>query len=309
VIDIDGAFRTSDWQLAYQVARSFKGPEGDFAGSAGFRSTSKTWLGLARVRAVGSDFDVDQLGFVPWRGSAEVVGITGPTWYFDTGSLSNLTIYGGGALTYEHADLFTDAVGVLGVNVQFRSGMGGEMNLTGGPSLDAGYRYTAYELNLSTWYNISPSWNGNLYTGYSRSYNFSREYLAHFGWLGARIEWKALSTLDLGTSFDMFIEERPDGGLEDITYNARPYFSLTPFNNINLRVYLDDVFTRSSDQNERVIVGVLFSYNFLPKSWIYFAVNELRERVELTGVGGKTTRPLQLTERAAVLKLKYLYYL
>ena len=36
VIDIDGAFRTSQWQLAYQLARSYKNGEGDFAGAAGF---------------------------------------------------------------------------------------------------------------------------------------------------------------------------------------------------------------------------------------------------------------------------------
>ena len=109
VVDVDGAFRTSEGQLAYQVARSFRGNSGDFAGSAGYRSNSKTWLGLARLRAIGTEFDVDQVGFVPWRGSMNAAVITGPVWYYDTGSLSQLTIYGGGALAYEHADLYTDA--------------------------------------------------------------------------------------------------------------------------------------------------------------------------------------------------------
>jgi hypothetical protein len=31
VFDIDGAFRASDWQLSYQLARSIKNSQGDFA--------------------------------------------------------------------------------------------------------------------------------------------------------------------------------------------------------------------------------------------------------------------------------------
>jgi hypothetical protein len=275
----------------------------------GFRSNSKTWLGLARVRAIGTDFDVEQVGFVPWRGSMNVVGLTGPVWYYDTGSLSQMTIYGGLALGYEHADLYTDAAWLLGANVQFRDNWGGEVTLSAGPNRDAGVQYAGYEIDVSTWFNVAPAWNANIFGGYSRSYNFNRNYLADFSWLGARLDWKATTTLEVGTSYDMFIENRPDGGVEDITYNARPYVSLTPVNDLNVRVYVDDLFTRSSDQNQRVIVGVLFSYSFLPKSWIYFAVNELRERVDRMDAVGGLSRPLQLVDRAAVLKLKYLYYL
>ncbi|HAB51343.1 MAG TPA: hydrolase, partial [Ignavibacteriales bacterium] len=37
VLDIDGAFRESNWQLAYQFARSFRNSDGDFASSIGFK--------------------------------------------------------------------------------------------------------------------------------------------------------------------------------------------------------------------------------------------------------------------------------
>ena len=58
-----------------------------------------------------------------------------------------------------------------------------------------------------------------------------------------------------------------------------------------------------------LIVGFLFSYNFLPKSWIYFAINEVRERGEDETVNG-IVRPgrMDVAYRAAVLKIKYLYY-
>jgi hypothetical protein len=60
---------------------------------------------------------------------------------------------------------------------------------------------------------------------------------------------------------------------------------------------------------EQTILGLLFSYNFLPKSWIYFAVNELRDRrPEFDSLGAELPNRIHVTDRAAVLKLKYLYY-
>jgi len=53
----------------------------------------------------------------------------------------------------------------------------------------------------------------------------------------------------------------------------------------------------------------LFSYNFLPKSWIYLAVNEIQDRSdELDSKGNVIPNRLHTTDRAAVLKIKYLYY-
>jgi hypothetical protein len=46
-------------------------------------------------------------------------------------------------------------------------------------------------------------------------------------------------------------------------------------------------------------IGFLFSWNFMPKSWFYVAFNDLRVD---TGEG------LELTERIAAVKVKYLLY-
>ena len=48
VLDIDGAFRESNWQLAYQLSRSFKNSEGDFASSLGFKHGTEDWLTAIR---------------------------------------------------------------------------------------------------------------------------------------------------------------------------------------------------------------------------------------------------------------------
>ncbi len=309
VIDIDGAFRESDWQLAYQFARSFENSKGDYAASIGFRNFSGTWGNLFRARAVGNNFNVNQIGYVPWQGTFNSVALTGPMWYFENGAIRNMFLYFGPAINYEHADLYTDYAGVIGFNMQFRSGWGYEINTDFGKSKDEGIVYNSYSINFSSWFDISQKWNANAWAGYEHTYNFNRDYLAFYSWFGFHAEWKALDILEVGTSYDMFIEGDPDGNIEDITYNARPFFSFTPINNLNFRVYVDNVFVRSTDRMERIIAGFLFSWNFLPKSWIYFAVNEFRDRSDEYDVNNNLLpNRMHTTDRAGVFKIKYLYY-
>lgn len=309
VIDIDGAFRTSEWQLSYQAARSIKNSEGDFAASAGFTSFSQTWLNLARVRYVGEKFDIKEVGFVPWLGTTQLTALSGPIWRFDEGYISQILLYGGFSLYHEMVDAYMDRHAAFGYNMQFRDNWGFELNLSLGRSKDSDKEFTSYEASLSSWYNISPKWSGNLYGGYTRTYNFDRDYLAYYSWLGSYISWQVFSVLNIGTSYNMYMEFNPGGKIEDIAFNARPYFSLTPVNDLNIRVYVDNVFIRSSDRMERIIAGFLFSYNFLPKSWIYFAVNETHDRSnEYDPSNNLLPNRFHLSSRAAVLKLKYLYY-
>jgi len=306
VIDIDGALRTSKWQLAYQLARSFKNNEGDFAGAAGFTMIKPTWLTFVKGRYIGNKFDVDQIGFVPWKGSSELVGLTGPRWYFEKGYIRSILIYGGGFSGDEKLDNYTDRGGLLGFNMQFRNNWGYEINLDAGRSKDEGVQYDAYSMNFSTWFNTSPIWRGNIWGGYQKTYNFSRDYLAFYSWIGSEFDWNAMAVLKLGTSLDAFIEGNPDGDIEDITYNARPFFSLTPINDLNVRLYLDNVFVRSSDKLEQTIFGFLFSS---PKSWIYLAINEFRDRsLQYDMLGNPKPKKMHIVDLAAGLKISYLYY-
>lgn len=302
VIDVDGAFRTPSWQLSYQLARSYKNDQGDFAGSLGLMGlTDKLILGI-RSRYIGDQFDINQVGFVPWKGTAEFTSFGGPRWYFEDGYLRALLLYTGFSLYHEQIDEYTDRSMVLGFNMQFRNNWGYEITMVTGRSKDQHVHYNSYEFNFSSWYNVSPRWNGNLYSGLSRTYNFSRDYLGYYGWFQSEIEWQAFDILQLGTSLNAFVEGDPQRRIEDITYNARPYFSWTPINNLNVRLYVDNVLLRSSGRVEYVLSGFLFSYNFRPKSWIYFAMNELRDRLK------PEFQQLRVAERLSVFKLKYLFY-
>ncbi len=309
VIDIDGAFRQSEWQLSYQIARSIKNSDGDFAFSTGFTSMTDDWLTFARSRYIGEKFDISEVGYVPWTGTGEFTAITGPIYNFETGYIRQILIYAGPYFNYEKADNFTDYQALLGFNMQLRDNWGYEINAQYGKAKDEGLEYPTYSASLSSWYNLNPKWSGNLYGGYEKTYNFSREYLAPYSWAGIYINWKAADILDIGTSYDMYVEGNPEGHVEDITYNARPYFSLTPVNNLNVRVYVDNVFIKSVDRLDHVIAGFLFSYNFSPKSWIFFAFNEERDRSDqFDRAGNLLPHRMHTVERAGVAKIKYLYY-
>ncbi|MBK8945112.1 MAG: carbohydrate binding family 9 domain-containing protein [Ignavibacteriae bacterium] len=309
VLDLDGAFRGSNWQLAYQLARSFKNNEGDYAASAGYTQFMDNWIHLFRSRYIGNKFDIDQIGYVPWRGTSNSVALTGPRWQFDEGSINAILLYFGGYLNWEKFDNYTDHGGVLGFNMNFRKNWGFEINLDAGKSKDQKIYYSSYSANISSWFNISPKWSANFYGGYSNTYNFSREFLAFYSWAGSNLNWNTLNFLNLGTSIDLFVEGNPQNEIEDITLNARPYFSLTPVNDLNIKMYLDNVYLKSSDKLEQIILGFLFAYNFSPKSWIYLAINEVQDRTNRYDSNNNLLeRKLHVKNRAGVFKVKYLYY-
>jgi hypothetical protein len=309
VLDIDGAFRTSSLQIAYQIARSIENRGGDFAGSLGLRSFTKTWAGLARIRAIGNGFDINQVGFVPWKGTAEVTALTGPVWFLEEGPISQILLMGGFSTNYEEADLYTDRAAVLVANLQFRSNWGTEVDLVVGRNRDAGSQYPYYGVTWSTWLGMSPRWHGNITLVTERIYNFARGFIAPYYSSQFEFDWKALDILELGASGGFFLETRPAGSLEEVTYNGRPFFSLTPINDLNFRVYVDNIWLRSTGQLERVVTGLLVSYNFLPKSWIYLAINDVESRRSGTDeMGDPLPRAMHVDGRAGVFKVRYLYY-
>jgi hypothetical protein len=309
VIDIDGAFRGSDWQLAYQFARSFKNDKGDYAFSTGIDISGESWIILCKARYIGVDFDVDQIGFVPWTGTAQLVALTGPRWFYDEGPLRTLLIYGGGFGGWEDVDDYIDRGGLIGINLNFRSQWGFEINIDGGKSKDEGIEYDSYQVSANSWFRMSPDWHASLWGGFQRTYNFSGEYLGLFYRTGIRFEWKIFDFLDIGTRYNVYVEAFDNGDIDDVTHNARPYFSLTPVNDLNISMYVDNVYTQSSGQLEQLLIGFFFAYNFLPKSWIYFAYNDFQDRSEEYDDSGMLLPSrLHTTHRAGVFKIKYLYY-
>ncbi len=311
VLDVDGALRSSSWQLAWQLARSFDdAAEGGYAASASFTRSSDTWIVLTRGRAIDKRFDVSQVGFVPWKGTASLVALTGPNWYIKDSPVRQIYFYGGGGATYEDADLYTDISAALGGNITFRANYGGEINLSYGGAKDQGRVYTSYEASLWSWYSVHPRWDGNLWGGYSRSWNFTRDWLAFYSWAGVSFYCRPTGNISFGVEVNSHFEGNPDNRIEDVIINSRPSITVNPVNDVSVRLYVDNTYRHSSDRVEQWITGLLFSWNFLPKSWVYFAINDLRDLQRQYDPSGIPHAPvMRVRDQAAVLKIKYLYYL
>lgn len=309
VLDVDGAIRGDNWQLSYQVATAFNSDSSDVAASAGFRKTSESFAILCRSRYVGSKFDANQIGYVPWKGTFNTTNLAGPRWYFENGYISEIMLFGGFGLNYEKVDAYTDHSAILGMDMSFRDNWGYEIVIDGGKSRDLGVDYNNWETTFSAWFNISPNWNANFRGGYSKTYNFARNYLGGYSWFGGQTAFKVNKILELGASINSWIEINPENNIDEITYNTRPYFSITPINDLNIRMYADNVFLRSSNRIERLIIGFLFAYQFSPKSWIYLAINEIQDRSPYLDANNQLIRErMNVRERAGVFKIKYLYY-
>ncbi|HRI47025.1 MAG TPA: DUF5916 domain-containing protein [Ignavibacteriaceae bacterium] len=309
VIDIDGAVRQSDWQLAYQIAHSISRDKTGLALSTGFNRVTKDWLFLFRARHIDEHFNINEVGYVPWKGNSDGLLLTGPMWYFDTGEIKQITTYIGPGWDWTKADDYIDKTIVTGFNFNFRKNWGFEVNLSYAKKKDLNVEYTGYDINFSSWINPKPTWNLNFWGGYEKAYNFYRDYLATDFWVGNYFSWKILPTLGIGNEINTIVEYKPDGSLEDATYNSRPFVSITPVNDFNVRIYIDNVYTHSSGQMQRLLIGLLLSYNFSPKSWIYLAYSEGNQRESTLVNGSFYEHKMKLTQRAAIVKIKYLYYL
>ena len=311
VLDIDGALRSTDWQLAYQFARSYNNEQGGYASSLGFTDFTKTWMTMMRVRYVGKQFDVSQVGYVPWIGTTNAVALTGPTWYYDAGPIRQISTWLGPFCTDERVDEFTDVGASGGFNFQFRNNWGFEIDLLAAKRKDVDTVYPGYEADYSFWWNISPKWSADFYGSFANIYNFDLGFVSYYNTVGADYSVILADLFSVGTSFNAYIEGSRERTVYDVTYNARPYISFTPLNDLNLRVYVDNTIDKSTDKLEQVIGGFLFSYSFLPKSWIYLALNEDRDRFsdEYDAVGNLLPNRMHTVSRAGVFKIKYLYYL
>jgi hypothetical protein len=308
-IDIDGSVRGSDWQVGYQAARSFTDSTQDFAFSTGMTKFARTWGVMIKGKYVGDNFNVDQVGYVPWRGTANLMFGAGPRWYFENGALRDVLFYAGGFLNYEKVDQYTDKGILFGTNFSFKKMWGFSIDIVKGVSKDLDVKYNSFSINGNVFVNSSSVWSFYSNVNYSKTYNFYRDYLGTFLSMSSSGSYLVYPFLKLGTSFHLWREGKPDGNIEELTLNARPYITVIPINNLKIRLFTDNLYLKSTDRMEHFFVGFYFAYNFSAKSWIYFTYNSLRDRSDDNSVTvTNLEQRLHVVSRDATIKIKYLYY-
>ena len=107
----------------------------------------------------------------------------------------------------------------------------------------------------------------------------------------------------------MFIEGNPEGNIEDVTYNARPYFSLTPVNDLNFRMYVDNVFVIGLTKWKVLLWDFYFPGIFFLRAGFTLPTMSFRDRSDEYDINNEILpNRMHVTDRAGVFKVKYLYY-
>jgi hypothetical protein len=146
--------------------------------------------------------------------------------------------------------------------------------------------------------------NINFGGNYSYTYNYFRSYLAYqaSGWLF--FGYSIIPQMSIVLSGNVWAEWDPDNSLVAVWPLIRPRLDITFSADKRLAIFNEFVLqTPGSNWGETEWIsnrfGLLFSWNFMPKSWLYFAINDYRS------LEGERLEP-QYT--IAAIKAKYLVY-
>jgi hypothetical protein len=305
---LDGAYRKGANQFVVQGAVSTRQDsihdKFGWAFNAGYFGFIKSFITFASARVIQDSFDVTHVGFVPWAGEKRFLLMTGPYREYRTGAIRNFFVAPGIIATQEPGDSNWSITGLAELNTQFRNNWGLDFSIGAGPYYEADTHYTYRSLNLSVWGNL---WGNHIDFGvnYNYEYNYMRGFPAYQGTNRFSYSYSIIPELSLGLSIYYWIEWNPDNEIIYTWPMFRPRVDIRFNADMSLSIF-DEIVTQTpgTDFGELELqwnrVGVLYSWNFMPKSWLYLALNDHRVQ-DATG----TLQPLY---QGGAIKAKYLFY-
>jgi len=254
------------------------------------------------LEAISDSFDVTDIGFVPWAGRVQFHASAGPR-FRGRGELARLTVTPNVRFVREPGSDELSYGGGIAANANLRSNCFIYLGAETGQQAEADTQFPVNNLNLSVEkthlkYNLS-------FGGYAaRGYNYARGFVAYSAsdWLFYTFYIAGHVAVVVGGSNNWELD--PQNRVVGVTTVARPRVDVRLSSKISFNLYNEVVLqtpeTRwDSTQFRSNRIGCLFSWNFLPKSWLYVALNDYR--VDF-GEG------LTLASRVGAVKLRYLFY-
>ncbi len=277
VVSADGTLKTATFQTSAQVAYSQFDDIADFAVRASAAKHGRSFAVSAGATVIGDDFDVSEIGFVPWSGYRAYSASAGPVFYPGSGPLSYGSVsVGAGAHREYGEDLFSHSYS-LSVGVKFRNawGAGGTIESGREYEFDTDFNPQSYSVFLQT--DVSRrAWAIMSYQS-SLGYNYYRGYVGRDDYADYYLSWRPSDNAGVYVSGSVWVERDGGGGIEDITCRVRPGVRYALGKNLNMSLYEETPFTRKAGILS-LRFGLSFSWNFRPKSWLYLAVNEYQRR-------------------------------
>jgi hypothetical protein len=301
---IDAVYRSSRNQLIAQVAVSEQSGKRGWAFSSGYFGDVGIFRTMASAEAVQDSFDVEDIGFVPWTGRQKLTLYTGPFMQYSKGVVRTLHIAGGVKAVREAGQDYWSKLGVLLVSPTFRNNMSVTLQLLAGPYYEADVDYLRKELLFSLAGNLLGYWlQINSSIGYM--YNYYQDYVAYRNSTALAYNFAITPLINPGIRANMWIEWDTLNNVTSITPQLRPNITFFINGDTRIEVFSEMVFNAPGGDlgNSELCsnrFGFLFSWRFLPKSWLYIALNDYRAQDEY----GSLERQYQI----GAIKAKYLLY-
>lgn len=304
-LGFDGVYRSERDQFIFQGAASNRNGRIGWAGSAGFHGFIKDFMTKTSLLVIQDSFDVSEIGFVPWLGRKHFMLQTGPFMNFEKGKVKELFIGPGIYITQEPGVTDNWSKGVyLAVSAEFRSNWGFYVEGGGGPFYEQYVEYFDRYFFFVVWGNRT-KFDFDFGGSFDYGYNYFRNFLAYQASHWCSFRYSIISSVHLNISTNAWVEWDTLNNIIAITPNATPRIEFTITPDMTLSIFNEFVMnTPQTDFNKTELysnrLGLLFSWNFLPKSWFYLAINDYQEQDEQGS--------LQPLYRIAAIKAKYLLY-
>ncbi len=303
-LGIDGVYREGANQFITQVAASDQSGKQGWAVDAGYFGYIGNLITFTSARVISDSFDVSDIGFVPWAGEKQVLFMSGPYRQFDTGVIRDFFVAPGIIVVQEPGEQDWSMIGIVEWNTHFRNNWGFDMNLAAGKAYEADTDYVYRDLSLGVWGRIYGN-HINFGCNYEYSYNYWRGLLAYQGANWFSYSYSIIPNLSVGLAGNLWIEWNDNGSIIAMWPRLRPQVFIRFNADMNLSLFDELVYaTPETDWGETELlanrVGMLFSWNFLPKSWLYIALNDYRAQ--------DAYGDLQHQYTISAIKAKYLVY-
>jgi len=276
-ISLDATYSSGAVQFSNQITQGWYGKTTDRAYKSFFQYLSRWLMISGSAMIIGEDFDVSEIGYVPWRGMRSYSLSAGPVFFPDSGPFTYVFISLGGSATREIGEDAYSRNLAMHVESAFRNGWGAGLDYMIGRyyELDSRYNpgmvggYIRTDVSRRIWASISFS--------SSYSYNYYRGYFGRSEYFSWYTSWRPASRWSLYANGSAWIERDPGGHIADITYRIRPGVRFSLIDGMNLSVYEEIPVTKHMGILS-LRTGMSFSYNFLPKSWLLIAYNDYQWR-------------------------------
>ena len=300
VISLDGSTSTSTFEFTYQLANSYYDGISDWAfnsylGWHGLRNFSLR----ASAQTIGDNFDVSEIGFVPWNGYRGYSVSMGPVIYPKSGPIK----YGAARVYADFSRDFQEEHYSQGydfsLSASLRNGWGLTVSRGIGREYERDDSYNPKSLYASVGTDMSRRFRAtsSYYTCYR--YNYRRGYFARNESVSLYTSLRVSKKFSVSLSGNTWIEHKPDGSIEETTYRLRPTVFFSPMTGMSFSLYEETPIV-DGEGVLSIRIGVSFKYNFLPKSWIYIAYNDYQWRRSEDGV-------FDPQQRVFAVKVKHLF--